>query len=122
MASCSHTHPRILLIEDDPLIASIMLDMLEAADFEVDGPYASLSDGVAALAEHMPDCAVLDIGLQDRDVSLLAGDLELYDIPFIFCSGRSPHDAFLKRFVGHPFVMKDRANSDLVPTLRRILH
>jgi DNA-binding response OmpR family regulator len=43
-------HGRILLVEDDPTLAGLMVDLLLAEDYEVDGPYASVSDGMAALA------------------------------------------------------------------------
>lgn len=114
-------HPRILLVEDDPLIAMALADMLEAADFEVDGPYPSLSDGVAAVADHMPDAAVLDVQLGDRDVFLLADDLEQYGIPFVLCSGRTPGGRIASLSDNHPFVGKDRANRDLVAALEEAL-
>jgi CheY-like chemotaxis protein len=112
---------RILLVEDDPRVASYLLDMLEDADFEVDGPYDSLSDGMAAVADHMPDAAILDIGLKDRDVYLLANDLEQYGVPFVLCSGMPP-EGRMTRFGNHPFIAKDKAKKHLIPTLRDELH
>ncbi|HUD95062.1 hypothetical protein [Sphingobium sp.] len=44
----------ILLVEDDPAIAAMIADILEDADYAVDGPYSTLADGVAAVADHMP--------------------------------------------------------------------
>lgn len=117
------TPMRILVVEDDPFVAAAIADLLEDARFEVDGPYPSLSDGVAAVADHMPDAAVLDIKLDDgHDVGLLAGDLELYGIPFIFCSGLRPRGRFETRFGHHPFVSKERAARDLVSALRDAIH
>lgn len=78
-------HPRILVVEDDPVLARSMVDLLHAADCEVDGPYADASDGMAALAEHFPDGAVLDLHRPAPDASLLKDDLEAYDIPFLDC-------------------------------------
>lgn len=117
------TPMRILVVEDDPFVAATITDLLEDARFEVDGPYPSLSDGVAAVAEHLPDGAVLDIRLDDdHDVGLLAGDLELYGIPFILCSGLKPRGSFETRFGHHPFVSKERATRDLVSALRDAMH
>ncbi len=116
------TPKRVLVVEDDPLVAAAITDMLEDAHYEVDGPYGSLSDGVAAVADHMPDAAILDIRLDDHDVALLAGDLELYGIPFVLCSGLRPRGSFEIEFGHHPFVWKDRAARDLIPALREALH
>jgi len=35
---------RILLVEDDPRVAAMIADMLEEADYAVDGPYGTLAD------------------------------------------------------------------------------
>lgn len=75
--------PRILLVEDDPARAGLMVDLLLAADYEVDGPYASVSDGAAALASHFPDGAVLDLHGQESEATLLEDDLAAYDIPLL---------------------------------------
>ncbi|MET0361126.1 MAG: response regulator [Sphingobium sp.] len=112
---------RILLVEDDPRVASHLLDMLEDANFEVDGPYDSLSDGMEAVADHMPDAAILDIGLKDHDVYLLANDLEQYGVPFVLCSGLPP-EGRMSRFGNHAFIAKDQASRDLIPTLLDALH
>jgi len=114
-------HERILLVEDDPAIAAIIVDLLEDAAFEVDGPYATLSEGVAAVASHLPDGAVLDLKLHGGDVGLLADDLESYDIPFIFCSGMD-RKSLARRFADRPFISKPGLSRTLIPSLRRILH
>ena len=114
-------HPRILLVEDDPRVGAILAEELEAAEFVVDGPYRTLSDGMAALAEHFPDAAVLDIRLDDHDIFMLADDLEQYAIPFVLCSGLPPQGRVGLRFGHHPFVRKD-AVAGLVPALDALLH
>lgn len=116
-----HCHRRVLIMEDDPFVAFAIRDMLEQAEFEVDGPYATLSDGVAAVAAHMPDAAILNIGLEDKDVFLLADDLEQYGIPFLLCSGLPPRGRVGARFGTHPFVAKEKAARELVPALEDIL-
>lgn len=74
---------RILLVEDDPALAGRMVSLLRAAYYEVDGPHGCASDGLAALARHFPDGAVIDLhgGLQAAD--LLKEDLAAYDVPFL---------------------------------------
>lgn len=79
----ARSNGRILIVEDDPLLAGMMIDLLLAEDYEVDGPHASISDGMVALATHMPDCAVVDLHHPSQSVSLLKDDLEAYAIPFL---------------------------------------
>lgn len=79
----ARSNGRILIVEDDPLLAGMMVDLLLAEDYEVDGPHASISDGMAALAIHMPDGAVVDLHHPNRSVSLLKDDLETYAIPLL---------------------------------------
>ncbi len=111
----------ILLIEDDPHIAAMMVELLEEADYAVDGPYATLAEGVAAVAEHLPAGAVLDVRLKDGEVGMLADDLDLYDIPYLFCSGASDHSA-LRDHPEAPQVDKPRMGIDLIPALHQLMH
>ena len=79
-------NPKILLVEDDPAIAGIIADLLEDADYEVDGPSASLADGMAAVAADFPAGAVLDVTQQEP----LPSDSPLWDIANLVIT---PHDS-----------------------------
>ena len=111
----------ILVVEDDPVIAQLLVEMLEQAHYVVYGPHATLSDGVEAVARNMPAGAVLDIRLKREDVGLLADDLELYDIPYLFCSASFDHPAVAKHPAA-PLILKPALHMWLIPTLQRILH
>nr|WP_093087280.1 response regulator [Sphingobium sp. AP50] len=111
----------ILLVEDDPVVASIMTDILERADYAVDGPHATLSDGIEALAERMPAGAILDIRLRGGDVGLLADDLELYGIPYLFCSGGFDHPV-VRAHRKAPLILKPALERNLISTLEQMLH
>ncbi|WP_367348957.1 hypothetical protein [Sphingobium yanoikuyae] len=112
---------RILLVEDDPAVAAVIANILEDANYAVDGPYQTLADGIAAVAEDMPSAAVLDIRLQDGDVGLLAGDLDLYGIPYVFCSG-APDFALMRKHPTAPFILKPLLPTELERTLQTMLH
>lgn len=111
----------ILLVEDDPCVATLISDMLEEADYVVDGPYATLSDGMEALARSMPAAAILDIRLRRGDIDLLADDLDLYDIPYLFCSGAFDHPA-VRRHPNALLVPKPALGRSLISTLQSMLH
>lgn len=112
---------RILLVEDDLAVAALIADMLEDASYEVDGPYATLAEGVAAVADRMPAGAVLDVHLQGSDVDLLADDLDSYAIPYVLCSGVDAHQV-MKAHPAAAFVLKPDIGTRLVAELRRLLH
>jgi len=114
-------NPKILLVEDDPAMAGVMSDLLKDADYEVDGPYASLADGVAAVAADFPAGAVLDVRIGDGNVGLLADDLEQYDIPYLFCTGATAHPA-IDAHPNAPLVPEWALSRQLIRALRRIVH
>jgi DNA-binding response OmpR family regulator len=58
---------RVLIVEDEPLIAWMLADCLEGAGHEVVGPAASMAEALALCEGPAapPELAVLDIGLRD---------------------------------------------------------
>ncbi|QCB36516.1 response regulator transcription factor [Sphingobium sp. PAMC28499] len=112
---------RILLVEDDPAVAAFIANILEDANYAVDGPYQTLADGIAAVAEDMPSAAVLDIRLKDGDVGLLAGDLDLYGVPYVFCSG-APDFALMRKHPTAPLILKPLLPTELERMLQTMLH
>jgi CheY-like chemotaxis protein len=111
----------ILLVEDDPALAMMIAGILKDADYAVDGPHATLSDGVAAVAAHMPAGAILDVRRGGSDVGMLADDLDLYDIPYIFCSEMADHPV-VQAHPSAPLISRTALPLRLVSTLRRIVH
>jgi DNA-binding response OmpR family regulator len=78
---------RVLLVEDEALVGLMMRAALSDAGYNVIGPFASVTDAVAALESARPDCAVLDINLLDGPVYPLATALADAGIPFVFATG-----------------------------------
>ena len=78
----------ILIVEDDPFIATDLQDTFEDAGFTVLGPVASVDPGLLILKETRPDIAMLDYNL-GRETSIpLAQQLDIKDVPYIFLSGQ----------------------------------
>lgn len=76
---------RVLVVEDNYLIASELADHLAAANAVVIGPCATLSDaGKMALRS---DLAVLDVDLKGQMVFPLADRLRELDVPYVFFTG-----------------------------------
>jgi DNA-binding response OmpR family regulator len=80
---------RVLVVEDDPLIACDLQAILENEGILVIGPVGRLADAMALVERSLPDAAVLDVRLE-TDTSLpLAAWLAERRVPFLFQTGDS---------------------------------
>jgi CheY-like chemotaxis protein len=78
---------RVLLVEDEGLIASMVADMLEDLGAEVVGPAASIAEGVALAETSGLSAAVLDINIRGDSIDPVAERLTARGIPFLFATG-----------------------------------
>lgn len=79
--------PRILIVEDDFLLAETITDVIEAGGCEVVGPVADVAAGLDLLARKKPDAAVLDIRLVGENSYPVAAALMEQGLPFLFLTG-----------------------------------
>ena len=82
---------RLLVVEDEAMVAMMIEDQLTDLGCIVVGVVASVSEGLAAIEEKtsLLDAAVLDINLGDEKVYPVADRLIDRGIPFIFSTGYS---------------------------------
>jgi CheY-like chemotaxis protein len=79
---------RVLVVEDEFLLAQDLLEELLDCDAEVMGPVASVAEALAILESSPPPyMAILDIKLSDGMVYPVADALRRLGVPFIFASG-----------------------------------
>lgn len=79
---------RVLLVEDEFLLADALAASLEELGAEVLGPFASAADALAALERcGAPDCAVLDVRVLDGFVWPVAAALAARGVPFVLATG-----------------------------------
>ncbi|MDF1586129.1 response regulator [Marinimicrococcus flavescens] len=78
---------RLLVVEDEFLIAFDLQGLLERAGHTVVGPAGSVAEGLALAGGEMLDGALLDINLQGEKVTELANALAARGVPFLFLSG-----------------------------------
>ena len=81
--------PRILIVDDEPLISMMVEGWLNELGCEVVGPAGSVQDGLKLIASRELDAAILDINLGGQDCYLMANTLEQRGVPFAFASGGS---------------------------------
>ena len=97
---------RILIVEDDRRLASLLSDALLDAGFE--GAYAyDLAEADAIFASSRIDAAILDICLGDTQSFALARRLGTCGVPYLFASSRRridmPHDLRWQPLIGKPY-------------------
>lgn len=82
---------KLLIVEDEMIIASDMKMMLESVGYEVTGIARSAEKAVTLLEETKPDLLLIDINLGKGMEGIELGRLmhEKYHLPFIFCTSYS---------------------------------
>ena len=97
--------PRVLLVEDEALVAMLIQDCLSEFGFQIIGPVSTVSDALAAAEDGQFDAAVLDINLGDGTVYDVAERLAKRGVPFVFVTGYDA-DSVDGRFSGVPILQK----------------
>ena len=79
---------RILIIEDEPLIAMMLEDFIDALGKQCVGTCDTVQSALATIADEHPDAAILDINLSGGEKSWPVADaLAERGIPFVLSSG-----------------------------------
>jgi CheY-like chemotaxis protein len=110
---------RVLVVDDEVLVAMLITDMLEDLGHEVVGPAHTLDDGLALAKAGAFDCAILDISLNGRSSTPIAEFLQEAGIPFMFASGY-PAGADENGFAGVPLLQKPFNMRQVEETLEQV--
>ena len=78
---------RILVVEDEPLLAMDIAGQLEDAGAHVVGPAANASEALSLIEQYRCDAALLDANLDGHPVDAIAASLTRKGVPFVFVSG-----------------------------------
>jgi CheY-like chemotaxis protein len=111
---------RVLIVEDEPVVAMCLEDILEGLGCAVVGPAARLSEGMTLAERGAIDAAILDINLGGSDRSTPIAEL-LRDrgIPFAFASG---YGAVPEGFAAETLLIgKPYGERDVEEALRRLI-
>jgi PAS domain S-box-containing protein len=79
--------PRVMVVEDEALVAMVLGDHLTELGFSVVGPHSRVADAIAAIKGEDIDAAVLDVNLGGELVYPVADLLATRGVPFIFVTG-----------------------------------
>jgi PAS domain S-box-containing protein len=81
------TGNRILLVEDEILVAMMMKDILSELGFAVIGPFSRLAEAMIAAVHEDIDAGIIDVNLGGEFVYPVADVLTARKIPFVFVTG-----------------------------------
>jgi CheY-like chemotaxis protein len=112
--------PRILVVEDEFLLACTLQEDLRERGYDVLGPYNSLAEAFTAARRETFDAAVLDVNLGGTMVYPLADELTQRGIPVIFLSGYG-FGIIPQRLAAHPRLAKPSDPDLLDRALRRAM-
>ncbi len=77
---------RILIVEDEYLLAMDIIDEIERHNGVVLGPVATLEQGLLAFHDEKPDACIVNINLGPDKVYKLADEMVRKGVPFVFAS------------------------------------
>jgi CheY-like chemotaxis protein len=78
---------RVLVVEDEFLVAADIALMLEELGCHPIGPIGDLEAAVRAATDEPLDAALLDVDLHGRSAIPVADALAARGVPFVFCTG-----------------------------------
>jgi DNA-binding LytR/AlgR family response regulator len=113
---------RILIVDDDYLIALVVIDFLEEAGAEILGPLGQADEAIAFIEANGTaiDGAVLDVNLHGAKSYPVADALEAHEIGFIFATGYGA-DALDGDYRKYPRCEKPFNELTLVATLAKAI-
>ena len=112
---------RVLVVEDEPLVAMLLEAILEDMGCTPVGPAASVDDGLAILAGGEPiDAALLDVNVAGQLVFPIATALSGRGVPFVFSTGYGP-GGLPDEWRGHPTIQKPFTEADIRSALMRAM-
>lgn len=112
---------RILLVEDEYLIALEMERWLRDAGVEVVGPVPSVDQALDMIEDRPLDAAILDVNLGDGErVFPVADRLDALGVPYLFATGdvRILKDP---EYEGHPRLEKPILSPELLTATEKLL-
>ncbi len=112
---------RILIAEDESLIAMMLEDFVDALECEVAATVDTVEAALKAISPSAFDAAILDVNLKGGEASWpIADALDAAGIPFVFTSGgdrnQPPQNHRDKMFLTKPFSL-ERLEKALQATL-----
>lgn len=112
---------RVLIVEDEALVAMLLETMLEDMGCAPVGPVATVDEALDIVTnEEAIDVALLDVNVAGREVFPVAEALTARGVPFVFSTGYG-EGGLPEAWRGHPTVQKPFTEAAIRSALRRSL-
>src|SRR5437762_820968 len=110
---------RILIVEDEYMLASDLAGFLEERGAAIVGPVGSVSEALALAKRESIDVAVLDVNLREERVYPVADALIEQCVPIVFATG---YDELLmhRSYIGLPRCQKPIDKASLLQVLQTL--
>lgn len=108
----------VLIVEDEPLIAMSLEDLLIDRGITCLGPVGSLVSALATISESRFDMALLDVNLRGERIDPVADRLAEAGIPFIFTTGHG-EDGLPHGYRDRPVIAKPYSDTAVIDALLR---
>jgi DNA-binding response OmpR family regulator len=107
---------RVMVVEDEFIIADEIAGIIVDSGHEVVGPFGSVEEALASLKdETMPDLAILDANLRGRSSLPLAEALRELGVPLCLCTGYRSDD--LRATFGEVSILHKPVNARVLASL-----
>jgi CheY-like chemotaxis protein len=111
---------RILVVEDEMIVAMLIEDILMDNGATVVGPAARVNKALDLLGTEEVDAALLDVNLAGENTTPVAEELRRRGIPFAFATGYGAA-GLPEGFTTQPLLQKPFQERDLQEVMSRVL-
>lgn len=111
---------RILVVEDESIVAMLVEDVLTDLGAAVVGPASRVAEALGLVGAGGVDAALLDVNLAGETTTAVAEELGRRNIPFAFATGYGAA-GLPPGFAGHPVLQKPFLERELHDMLARVL-
>lgn len=111
---------KILVVEDEAVVALDLQRTLREAGYRVVGPATSLADVQKLIARGTIDCAVLDLAIDRRTPIPVADLLAFAEVPFVFLTD-GDKSGLPQQHAHRPVVNRPYAEHDLLAAVERAM-
>ena len=111
---------RILVVEDEPLVALDIVAALEGVGAEVVGSAGTAKEALSLIDDTALDAALLDANLRGHPVDEIAAALAARNIPFLFVTGYGP-GSLPKAFAKTAMLSKPFSQEQLVAAVTSLV-
>jgi DNA-binding response OmpR family regulator len=111
---------RVLLVEDEMLVAFLIEGYLREFGCEIVGPVSRVAKALRMVEAETFDLALLDINLAGEEVYPVASQLKARGVPFVLLSGYGP-DRLRDEWIGSPILSKPIQSEALKASIETLM-